>query len=265
MTSLDTLSKNISSLAAALNSTNKARSPVEQEEELAKALKASKDVNWDLLVPAIEEALSAAKSEVERLLSERRQKMLEMIKSKDIYFRTDSEEDTVDVFKVKYRKTQAVVEFAGVEVQSFDELDGAKLADAILAIRPRLERASLDRSRLFSLVSVAISHANGKNPSRDGYVDLGTIYREVVFEQAWQKTSFAKSASAKHFPEYPFHQFLWDLAAFFAAGNSEGRSRLAGRTPSMSERANSYRLPNLRQPHSPGEVIHMLRVEKTQD
>lgn len=265
MSDLDQLTKQITALAAALASASKAGNSFQQAEELRKALKAAKDASWDSLPAVIEGALSAAKSEAGRLLAERRQKLLEAVKAKGVHYRFETDADTVDVFKIRYKGATAVIEFAGVEVDVVAELDGAKLADAILAVRARLEKAGFERSKFFAFVKAAISHANAKKPSRDGYVDLGSIYRELVFEQAWSKGSFAKSGAAKHFPEYPFHQFLWDLARFVSGGSREGQWRLEGRTPAMSERATTYSLPNPCQPQAQATVLHTLRVNAGED
>ena len=265
MNDLDSITKQISALATALTAAAKAKSSVQQTDELKKALKAASGSDWAKVADAIKEALDASTAETARQLAERRQKMLEAVKAKGIHFRSDSEVDTVDVFKVRYKGTSTIIEFGGVEVDATDELDGPKLADAILATRSRLEKGGLDRARFFSLVKAAITHANAKAPSRDGYIDIPSIYREMLFEQAWTKSNFAKSGSAKHFPDYPFYQFLWDLATFIGGGNREGDMRLAGRTPAMSERATSYLLPNLNQPQAQGEAIHMLRIQKVQE
>jgi hypothetical protein len=265
MNDLDKLTKQLVALASDLTASGKAKTFVQQADDLKKSLKAAKEVNWEKLIPLIEEALGGAKADADRQLGERRQKMLETVKAKCIHYRSESDMDTVDVFKVRYRGATTIIEFAGVEVGSLDELDGEKLANAILLLRGRLEKAGLDRSSFFRFVKTAIEHSNAKNPSRDGYVDLGVIYRELLFEHAWSKSSFAKSGSPKHFPEYPFYQFLWDLAAFIGGGNREGDFRLSGRTPAMSERTNSYKLPNLGNPQAPGEVTHMLRVQPTQE
>jgi hypothetical protein len=265
MSEFDQLTKKLASLASELTAAGKAKTFVQQADDLKKSLKSAKEVDWEKSISQIEDALGIAKAEAEKQLGDRRQKMLEAVKEKGIHYRAEADTDTVDVFKVRYKGATTIIEFAGVEVEILDELDGLKVANAILSLRGRLEKASLDRSSFFRFVKAAIEHSNAKKPTRDGYVELGSIYREVVFEQAWSKSSFAKSASAKNFPEYPFHQFLWDLAAFIGGGNQEGDFRLAGRTPAMSERAISYRLPNLTRPHSPGEVLHMLRVQKAQD
>ncbi|MBN8457526.1 MAG: hypothetical protein J0M04_06800 [Verrucomicrobia bacterium] len=265
MNDLDSITKQISALAAALTASAKTKNPVQQADELKKALKTARSVDWDKFAAAIQEALGTSTAETVRLLAERRQKMLEAVKAKGLHFRSEAEVDTVDVFKVRYKGPTAIIEFAGVEVDASDELDGPKLADTILATRSRLEKGGLDRAKFFSLVKAAITHADAKNPSRDHYIDIPSIYREMLFEQAWSKSNFAKSGSAKHFPEYPFYQFLWDLAAFVGGGNREGDMRLAGRTPAMSERATSYLLPNLNQPQAQGEVLHMLRIQKVQE
>jgi hypothetical protein len=265
MNDLDSLTKQISTLAVSLAAAGKAKTFIQQAEDFKRSLKSAREVDWEKLIPLIEEALGSAKSEAEVQLGGRRQKMLEAVKVKGVFIRPDAEVDSVDVFKVRYKGGGTIVEFAGVELETLDELDGEKLADAILALRSRLEKATMERGKFFTLVKTAIAHANAKNPSRDGFVELGLIYRELVFEYAWSKSSFAKSGSAKHFPEYPFHQFLWDLAAFIGGGNREGEFRLVGRTPAMSERAISYKLPNLGNPQASGEVLHMLRVQKVQE
>lgn len=261
MNDLDLITKQISTLAATLTAAAKTKSAPHQADELKKALKVVTGIEWTKVGDVIKEALDASTAETARQLAERRQKMLEAVKAKGLHFRAESELDTVDVFKVRYKGTTAIIEFGGVEVFDTDELDGPKLADAILATRFRLEKGGLDRAKFFSLVKAAITHANAKAPSRDGYIDIPSIYREMLFEQAWTKSNFAKSGLAKHFPDYPFYQFLWDLATFIGGGNREGDMRLAGRTPAMSERATSYLLPNLYQPQATGEAIHMLRIQ----
>ncbi len=264
MNDLKKLTKQLASLASDLTASGKAKTFIQQADDLKKSLKSAKEVDWEKLIPQIEEALGLAKSEAEKQLGERRQKMLEAVKAKGIHYRSEADTDTVDVFKVRYKGATAIIEFAGVEVEILDELDGLKLANAILSLRSRLEKASLDRSSFFRFVKAAIEHSNAKNPSRDGYVDLGAIYRELLFEHAWSKSSFAKSGSPKHFPEYPFYQFLWDLAAFVSGGSIEGQWRLDGRTPAMSERAEIYALPNVNNPQAPATVLHVLRVKPTE-
>lgn len=261
MNNLEKLTKQLATLASELAASGKAKTFVQQADDLKKALKAAKEVNWEKLIPLIEEALGAAKADADRQLVERRQKMLEAVKAKGIHYRSESDMDTVDVFKVRYKGAATIIEIAGVEVESLDELDGEKLANAILSLRGRLEKSGLDRSSFFRFVKAAIEHSNAKNPSRDGYVDLGAIYRELLFEHAWSKSSFAKSGSPKHFPDYPFHQFLWDLAAFVSEGSIEGNLRLDGRTPAMSERAASHVLPNTKNPNAQATVLHTLRVK----
>lgn len=265
MSDLDPLTKQISSLAAALAAAGKTKSPLHQAEELNRALRVANSVDWSKITDRIEDALRVSKTEADRALVERRQRMLEAIKAKGLYYRSEAEVDTIDVFKVRYKGPVAIVEFAGVEVGTADELDGTKLAETILAIRPRLEKEGMDRTKFFGLVKTAITNANLKKPSRDGFMDLTSIYREMLFEQAWTKSSFAKSGEGKHFPDYPFHQFLWDLAAFIDGGNREGDFRLAGRTPAMSDQVKAYKLPNLANPQAAGEVLHMLRVQKVQE
>jgi|GEM_PF-3030694 len=265
MNDLDKLTKQLASLASDLSASGKAKTFVQQADDLKRALKSAKEVDWEKLIPQIEEALGSAKTEAERQLGKRRQKMLETVKAKGLHYRSEADSDTVDVFKLRYKGATTGIEFASVEVESLDELDGAKLAEAIVSLRGRLEKAGLERGRFFALVNAAITHANAKNPSRDGYVEIGAIYRELLFEHAWSKRAFAKSGSPKYFPEYPFYQFLWDLAAFIGGGNREGDFRLVGRTPAMSERATSYKLPNLGNPQASGEVMHMLRVQKVQE
>jgi hypothetical protein len=265
MTDLNRLVKQLVLLTSELSASDKSKTFVKQVDDLKRALKSAKELQWDKLVPLIEAAIGYAKPNAERQLGERRQKMLEAVRARGIHYRSETDTDTVDVFKVRYKGAMSVIEFAGVEVESMDELDGMKLADAIISLRGRLEKGSLDRSIFFGFVKAAIKHSNAKNPSRDGYVELGAIYRELLFELAWSKGPFAKSGSPKHFPEYPFYQFLWDLAAFIGGGNREGDYRLSGRTPAMSERTTSYKLPNLSNPLAPGEVMHMLRVQKAQE
>jgi hypothetical protein len=262
MTPLDKFAKEITTLGSHLANILKSKNSVDRVEELKKALKLASDADWDGLVKLLEVESMIAKEAADQELSERRQKMLETAKSKGVHYRADSEADTVDVFKVRFKGRETVTEFAGVEVECFRELDGVRLAEAIIELRKRLEKASLDRNKFFALTKSAIESAHAKNPTRDGYVDFISIYKELVFELAWSKSSFAKTGAAKHFPDYPFYQFLWDLAAFIGGGNAEGGYRLVGRTPAMSERATSYRLPSLLQPSAQGEVLHMLRVQK---
>lgn len=265
MNEFDHITKKITALATEMTAASKAKTFVQQADDLKKALNSAKEMHWDRLIPLIEESLSNATADAERQLKDRRQKTLEALKAKGVHYRSDPDADTADVFKIRYKGPTAVIEFAGVEVESSDELDGEKLANAILSLRSRLEKSSLNRSSFFKFVKSAIEHANAKNPSRDGFVELFVIYREFLFEQAWSKNSFAKTGSSKHFPDYPLYQFLWDLASFIRGGNREGDLRLSGRTPAMSERTSSYKLPNLESPQAPGEVMHMLRVQKAQE
>ena len=262
MSNFEKITSEINALGSCLANAKKTKASVDQCEELKKALKLTKSLDWVNLPQLIEGELSTAKEAADRQLGDRRQRMLETAKEKGIHFRADAEADTVDVFKVRFKGRIAVVEFAGVEIESSNELDGFRLTESIIALKARLEKGCMGRSKFFALAKDAIEHAQSKNPTRDGFVGLMDIYKEVVFELAWSKSAFAKTGLAKHFPDYPFFQFLWDLAAFVSGGNREGGFRLAGRTPAMSERAVSYKLPNLIQPQAQGEVLHLLTVQK---
>jgi hypothetical protein len=262
MNEFDNLTKKITLLAAEMTAASKAKTFVQQYEDLRKVLKSARETNWANFISLLEETQKTAKANIELQLQDRRRKLLESLRSKGIYNQMDGEADAVDVFKVRYKGATTIIEFAGVEVESSDELDGEKLANEILAIRNRLEKSRLDRTTFFKFIKNAIQSANAKNPSSDGYAKLDLIYREFLFEQAWARQSFAKSGCSKYFPEYPFYQFLWDLAAFIVGGTAEGEFRLSGRPPAMAERTHSYKLPNLKNPQSPGEVMHLLRIQK---
>jgi hypothetical protein len=197
-------------------------------------------------------------------MSSRRQKMHEAIRAKGLYYQAGTDSDTADVFKVKFKGATAVIEFAGVEVERSEEIDGEKLADQVIFLRKRLEKNSLDRSSFFKFLKTAIECANAKKPSRDGYADLRTIYREFVFELAWSKSAFAKNASSKYFPDFPFYQFLWNLGSFMVEGSRVGDMKIAGRPPAMAEQSTAYRIPNLANPSAPGDVLHVLKIQRAQ-
>ena len=262
MNEFDNLTKKMNALANDMTAASKAKTFLQQADELQKVLKTAREVNWENLIHLVEETLKMARASIDQQLQDRRRKLLESLKSKGIYYRMDGDADAVDVFKVRYKGPTTIIEFAGVEVESFDEFDGEKLANEIMATRNRMEKSGLDRTTFFKLIKNAIQNANAKNPSNDGYAKIDLIYREFLFEQAWAKPSFAKSGSSKYFPDYPFYQFLWDLAAFIVGGTSEGEFRLSGRPPAMSERTHSYKLPDLKNPQAPGEVMHLLRIQK---
>ncbi len=262
MNEFDNLTKKMNALANDMTAASKAKTFLEQAVELQKVLKTAREINWENLMHLLEETHKTAKANIDQQLQDRRRKLLESLKSKGIYYRMDGDADVVDVFKVRYKGATTIIEFAGVEVESFDELDGEKLANEIMATRNRLEKSGLDRTTFFKLIKNAIQNANAKKLSNDGYMELDPIYREFLFEQAWAKPSFAKSGSSKYFPDYSFYQFLWDLTVFFNGGPSEGEFRLSGRPPSMSERTKAYKLPNLKNLQAPGEVMHKLRIQK---
>ena len=263
MNEFDNHTKKITLLANEMTAASKAKTFSQQAEELQKVLKAAKEINWENFMHLLEDTQKTVKANIDLQLQERRRKLPETLKSKDIYYRMDGEAVVaVDVFKVRDKGATTIIEFAGVEVESSDELDGEKLAGEIMAVRNRMEKSGLDRTTFFKLIKNAIHSANAKKPSNDGYAELVLIYREFLFEQAWARPSFAKSGCSKYFPDYPFYQFLWDLTVFFNGGPSEGEFRLSGRPPSMSERTKAYKLPNLKNLQAPGEVMHLLRIQK---
>lgn len=145
MNEFDQLTKQIATLAADMAAAGKAKTFVQQADDLNKALKSAREINWARLLPLMEESHGSAKADAESQLANRRQKMLETLKVRDVHYRVDGETDMVDVFKIRYKGVMTVIEFAGVEVASVDELDGEKLADEILAFRSRLGKSALDR------------------------------------------------------------------------------------------------------------------------
>lgn len=260
MSELESKAKSLVLLGQLLMEAAKAKSAADRVKILDRAKRAVDEFKWDDLRNQILNDSKVAEDETSKLLNNRRENLHQAARDRNFY-RQRGESDSIDIFKIKFKTEKVVIEFAGAEIEQLEELDGRKLLDHLCALKSRLEKSAYDREKFFRQLECAIRAAGARDNPRDGFVPIPLVWREIVFEHAWAKAAFARSGLAKDFPDYPFCQFLFDLARFMDGGPKVGTKKLTARSPAMSESRRAFPIPRLSQPGADPQYIHVLKIE----
>jgi hypothetical protein len=110
-----------------------------------------------------------------------------------------------------------------------------------------MEKSPFSRVDFFRQVQSSYATCR-RTGTLDEFVSVLDLHRELFLERARLNEAFRKRPEPKNVPEYPLHQFVFDLARFIQKGVAVGDERLFTTTPSMRESASTVFVPNLEHP-----------------
>jgi hypothetical protein len=262
MIEMEKLTKSIAKIAKDFALLGKQTSLFEKRKVLESINKTATEIDLNSLTSTIDNEILRIQTELDRHLARRRDAMCKAADERKLYWQSSPMGDSVDVFKVKENGFKVTIIFAGVEIEKLEEYDGEKVVEHLVKLRKDLTNPRFDRADFFRSLFSAYTSAFRRSPSRDGFVTIDVLYLEFLFERATSNASFFKNGSCKHLPDYPFHQFLFDLSRFLREGVTCETGKIQTRTPSMSENSKTYSLPNLDSPSAPPQILHLLSVTK---
>ncbi len=215
--------------------------------KLEEAARLAGQFNWPKFVDELKRACDEALAQREASLQSRREKLLQAARAAGEPFNESTRAVRVGVFRVEFEGESAVTTLGGVEVERTKEADGKKLYKRLQDLRGQLERSPFKRESFFKQIKAAYA-ACCEGRSRDKFVSIRDLHRELVLEGARSHHAFRKRPEPKNVPAYPMYQFVFDLARFIRGGVSVGDERLVTTTPSMRESASTIFIPSLDHP-----------------
>lgn len=215
--------------------------------KLDAALKLAGQLDWPALVEGLKRARDEERSKREFGLQSRREKLLVSARAAGEPFEDGSHAIRVGLFRVEFKGESVVVSLGGVEVERVKEVDGEKLFNRLKELRASLEQSPFNRADFFKQLQASYATCR-RAGAMDEFVSVRDLHRELVLERARTSEAFRKRPEPKNVPDYPLHQFVFDLARFIQKGTAVGDDRLVTTAPAMRESATTVFIPNLDHP-----------------
>ena len=175
--------------------------------------------------------------------------------------------DYIGCFRVNYKKERVTVQLGSEPLETFDEVDGARLFAYLQSERENLDGFPFERLNFFQSMKEALTLARAQGQDQDGKVSIRKLYPRMVLVRQSQNEHFLKSPGSKSFTDYPMAQFIYDLARFGQGGwKVDGGWRLSSQTPNMAsvDKRTTVKLPTLHGDGSRGgEQFGMIWIQKT--
>jgi hypothetical protein len=215
--------------------------------KLDATLKLAEQLDWPALVEGLKRARDEERSKREVGLQSRREKLLVSARAAGEPFVDGERSVRVGVFRVEFEGESTVVSLGGVDVERTKEVDGERLYKRSKELRAWLEKSPFSRAEFFKQLQASYATCR-RAGTTDEFVSVRDLHRELVLERARTNEAFRKRPEAKNVPDYPLHQFVFDLARFIQKGAAVGDDRLVTTTPAMRESASTVFIPNLDHP-----------------
>lgn len=186
------------------------------------------------------------KERIDAQLAERRQGVSDRARELNLSYRRQSEADLVGAFSLKYSARKVRVLVGDEELTLFDEVDGRKVVDRLVAEKTRVDAMLLPRERFFQVLESALALADAEGKMAEHKVKVRDLFPCVVATRQLASDSFRNRPLAKNFVDYSLAMFAYELYQFGAGdqGWTCGRRRLSNRSPTMGTQHEALRLPD---------------------
>jgi len=215
---------------------------------IEEASKLAGQIDWDALKSAIETAAKAGRELDDANLQARREKLNQAALAAKIPAAMLAQADRIDIFRIEYEGSTAVINLGGVVAERSKESNGEKLCEHIRHLRAVLEKAPFNREGFFKVLKAAHVICRRSGTFSDDFVPIRDLHREILLERARCSDRFRKNPDPRSIEPYPLHQFIFDLARFVLGGVAVDGERLVTQTPSMRESKETIHIPNLEHP-----------------
>ena len=111
--------------------------------------------------------------------------------------------DRVDVFRIDYEGSVAVVTFGGVMVERLKESDGEKIFTHVHQLRAKQEQSPFNREAFFKQLKVAYANCRRSESSGDDFIPVRELHREVILERARRSDTFRRNPEPGHPTDMP--------------------------------------------------------------
>lgn len=248
MTELEKYLPSLKKLLKTVEAASKAGVPKpDAANKLKAAGRLAQQFDWPGFVEAIKQAGEFEQHQYQESMKSRREKLLRAARAAGEPFDDGARVVRVGIFRVEFEGESAVVSLGGVEVERTKEVDGEKLFQRLKELRASLEQVPFNRAEFFKQMQASYATCRRAGVA-DEFVSVRDLHRELVLERARSSGAFRKRPEPKNMPNYPLHQFVFDLARFIQKGVAVGEDRLVTTTPSMRESAGTVFIPNLDHP-----------------
>lgn len=235
---------------------------LDREEALGKFSESLRTLDLPGLTAVVEAERGRIKELIATDLKRKRELVLQTAESMGQPVRRYSDYDRIGPFRITHQGASTKVAFGRLAVESFDEANGEKAAERIVALRKETLEGAFDPRVFYHEFQQAVRHASVEDALHDGWVRLDAIYREFALGQ--MRSGFGKRGwkEAKPTAPVPLVRFVVQFARLLLAANYPKGQYLRIRTPAMALSGEAFQVPDLGDPLGDEKLVLDVKIER---
>jgi hypothetical protein len=237
--------------------------PGERQALVEKCLTSARSLNFPKLIASLEAELETLQKATAGELQHKRQQVLQSLHKAGLVVRSFTDYDRAGPLRIIHKGRTTNILFGKLRLDSFDESNGERAAERIVAQVRRIMDAPFDSAGFYRDFRRAYEHARLEVSSRDGWLPVDLIHQEYSLGKL--RATMGKKATpiTKDAESYSLVMFLIDFARFQKNPVRLTESEyIRSRTPAMSQTKDAYLVPDLSVPLGEERLMLDLRIER---